>query len=55
MNAEITPIDKAIPNVLSGGSGEIMLAIKAATVVITAKPSGVDNFAHAANQASELS
>ena len=38
MKAESTPTAKAIPNVSSGGNGEIMFARKAATVVITAKP-----------------
>ena len=52
MKAESTPTAKAIPNVSSGGNGEIIFARKAATVVITAKPRGVDNFAQEANQAS---
>ena len=50
MKADKTPTAKAIPNVSSGGRGEIMLAKNAATVVITARPSGVDNFPHDASQ-----
>ena len=37
---------------LGGGNGEMMLAKNAATVVITARPSGVDNLPQDVNQAS---
>jgi hypothetical protein len=50
MNAHTTPIAKAMPNVVSGGSGEIMFDKKAATVVITAKESGTDSLAQALSQ-----
>ena len=55
MNAETTPTESATPKVIRGGRGEIIFAMNAATVVMTASPSGVDSLAHAANQASELS
>ena len=50
INAHTTPIARAMPNVVSGGSGEIMFAKKAATVVITARESGTDNLAQARSQ-----
>ena len=55
MNAEITPTANAIPNVWSGGNGETIFARNAATVVITAKPRGVERRAHEANQDSAAS
>ena len=47
--AQTTPIARAIPKVFNGGSGEIILAKNAATVVITANDSGTDSFAQALN------
>ena len=55
MNAETTPTAKAIPNVSNGGSGEIMFARNAATVVMTASPSGVESFAQEASHESAAS
>ena len=52
MKAERTPTARAIPKVSNGGNGEMMLAKNAATVVITARPSGVDNLPQDASQAS---
>ena len=49
MNAHITPIANAKPNVFNGGRGEIMFARKADTVVITANVKGTESFAHALN------
>ena len=54
-NAEITPTASAIPNVSKGGSGDMMFAKNAATVVITARPSGVDNLPQDASHASDES
>ena len=50
IKAQTTPIAKAMPNVFNGGKGEIMLARKAETVVITAKVRGTESLAHALNQ-----
>ena len=53
IKAQITPKAKAIPNVVKGGSGDIMLARNAETVVITARESGTDNFAQVLIQATD--
>ena len=49
MKADTTPTASAIPNVSNGGSGDTILAKKAATVVMTARPRGVDRRAQDAN------
>ncbi len=50
--AHITPIANANPKVASGGSGDIIFARNAATVVITANNNGTLSLVHARAHAS---